>query len=166
MSNIYLVGLPGSGKTTIGKLFAKKLNKKFVDLDKYIVNREEKTISMLFEEGEEVFRKAETDSLKEIIENFNDYIVATGGGVVETPENIELLKKQPVIYLYRPIPLILSTLNAEKRPLLKNNPDKLYEIWRRRKSKYEEVATFKVRNNRGFRYCVDKLLKINLDKIC
>jgi shikimate kinase len=162
MNNVYLIGLPGSGKSTIGKLYAKKINKKFIDLDKYIVNREKKTIPMLFEEGEAVFRKAETEALKEITEKFSGCIVATGGGIIETPENIELLKKQTVIYLYRPIPLILSTLNADKRPLLKNNPEKLYEIWRRRKSGYEEAATYKIRNNRGFRHCVDKLLKLNL----
>jgi shikimate kinase len=122
MNNVYLIGLPGSGKSTIGKLYAKKINKKFIDLDKYIVNREKKTIPMLFEEGEAVFRKAETEALKEITEKFSGCIVATGGGIVETPENIELLKKQTVIYLYRPIPLILSTLNADKRPLLKIIP--------------------------------------------
>lgn len=163
MNNIYLVGLPGSGKSTIGKFYAKRINKKFIDLDKYIVMREKKPVAELFEEGESVFRKAETEALKDIITNFENYIVATGGGIVETPENIILLKQETVIFLYRPINMILNTINPEKRPLLKNNPNKIYEIWHRRKAKYKAVATYKVRNNRGLRHCVNELLKLNIN---
>lgn len=162
MNNIFLIGLPGCGKTTIGKQYAKKTGKKFIDLDKYVSLRENNTIAKLFEKGEPFFRKIETEALKEIIKNFEDYVIATGGGVVETPENIDLLKKQTVIYIYRPLCLILKTLNTDKRPLLKNDPDKLYEIWKRRKPKYEEAATYKIRNNRGIRHCIEKMLKLNI----
>ena len=91
MKNIYLVGMPGCGKSTIGKKISEELAIEFLDLDDYIVSYSKRSIADMFQEGEKVFRNAETNCLKEVSKKEN-LIVATGGGVVVTPENIEIMQ--------------------------------------------------------------------------
>ena len=98
--NIALVGMMGCGKTTIGKLIAKDLNFSFIDTDKLIVEKENRSINKIFEEnGEEYFREIETSILIKTLNNDNQ-IISTGGGIIKKDENIKLLKeKSIVIYL-------------------------------------------------------------------
>ena len=91
-SNIVLIGMPGCGKTTVGKVLAKKLNYKFCDMDLYIQQMTKKTIKELFEPGEENFRDFETKACEELAK-LNNTIIASGGGVVKREKNIEILKK-------------------------------------------------------------------------
>ncbi|MBQ3420901.1 MAG: AAA family ATPase, partial [Romboutsia sp.] len=84
---IILIGFMGVGKTTIGKIIAKKLKLNFVDMDNYIEKREGKSISKIFEAyGEQHFRKLESESLKDLIKSDN-IVISTGGGIVTTKEN-------------------------------------------------------------------------------
>ena len=78
---VFLIGMPGCGKTTIGKVLAKELNYTFYDMDKYIVDISGKEVHELFNEGEEVFRKWETEACKELSKKRNS-IISTGGGEV------------------------------------------------------------------------------------
>lgn len=79
--NIVLIGYMGCGKSSIGKSLAKKLRKKYLDLDDYIENREGKTVYDIFKnDGEIYFRKKETIYLKELIENRDNIIISLGGG--------------------------------------------------------------------------------------
>ena len=96
--NIFFVGLMGSGKTTIGKLLALKLKKKFYDTDQEIEKKSGVKISTIFElEGEEGFRKRESQMIDELTEK--NIVLATGGGVVINAENCALLKSRgKVIY--------------------------------------------------------------------
>ena len=75
MNNIYLIGMPGCGKTTIGMEVAAKLGVELIDLDRAIVEREGRTIPEIFEDGEAVFRKAETEALKEIASKENSLVL-------------------------------------------------------------------------------------------
>ena len=98
--NIFFVGLMGAGKTTIGKLLAKKLKKTFYDTDHEIEKKLGVKVSVIFElEGEEGFRKRETQMIDELTQK-KDIILATGGGAVLSEENRRLLKERgKVIYL-------------------------------------------------------------------
>jgi len=156
---IFIIGMPGSGKTTIGRILAKRLKYEFLDLDKLIVKDNKKSIIELFELGEDVFRLSEHEALKSVSENIN-CVVSTGGGIIEKNENLEILKKGTVILILRSLKNIQSTLNTEKRPLIKNNPDKLNELYIKRKNKYFKAADYIITNNSNLYRSVDKIVKI------
>ncbi len=88
---IVIIGMPGSGKTTIGKILSKELNLKFYDMDEYIQETRSKTIMELFENGEDYFRDIETEACRELADKSN-VLISTGGGVVKRKENIYILK--------------------------------------------------------------------------
>src|SRR5450830_739351 len=120
--SIFLVGLRGAGKTTIGRALAKKLNKRFVDSDHEIESRTGATIPVIFEiEGEESFRRREADVIRELSAQ-QDIVLATGGGAILRAETREYLKQRgTVIYLRAGINQILQRTGRDKnRPLLQN----------------------------------------------
>jgi len=138
--NIVLTGLMGSGKTTVGRLLSNKLNKKFIDTDEWIENEEKLSINEIFSSfGESYFRNLETKAIKKICVAENQ-IISTGGGTVEKPENIEILKNNSIIfYLYAPASELYKRIKDEKnRPLLNNsNPEEtLYNLLNKRKDFY------------------------------
>ena len=118
--NIFFVGLMGAGKTTIGKLLAKKLKKTFFDTDHEIEKKLGVKVSVIFElEGEEGFRKRETQMIDELTQK-KDIILATGGGAVLSEENRRMLKERgKVIYLNaKPQNLAKRMAHDKDRPLL------------------------------------------------
>ena len=112
--NIALIGMAGSGKTTIGLQLAQMLNRRFVDMDEEIVKAAGKSITEIFDEdGEEVFRTLETQVLREFAPQ-SGLIIATGGGVVTRERNLPLLRKNSrIVRLVRPI----EDLPSDGRPL-------------------------------------------------
>ena len=158
MANLYLVGLPGAGKTTVGRIVSRRLNLRFVDLDRLITEREGATISELYHADEKAFRRKETEALVWVNENLDRCVVATGGGIVETPENLELLRKEKVLYVVRHPRSILTTLNTEKRPVFHDDPNRIYPIARRRVPLYESIADARVTNNRSLHSCIGRVL--------
>ncbi len=146
MKNIYLVGMPGCGKTTIGNIVADNLGIPFMDLDRYIVDREGRTIPEIFKEGESVFRKAETDALK-AVSNTENLLVATGGGIVTVEENINIMKSTgKIIFIDASADFILNQSSLEGRPLL-NDKDRIYELYKSRISLYRRAADYTVSND-------------------
>jgi len=142
--NIYLVGLMGAGKTTIGKLLAKRLDKTFVDADHELEARTGVRIPVIFEiEGETGFRQREARVLEELV-RLDDVVLATGGGVVLHPDNRALLVSHGlVIYLRaQPHDLWRRTRHDRNRPLLQTaNPlEKLRQLYTLRDPLYTEVA--------------------------
>ena len=147
--NIFFVGLMGSGKTTIGKLLAKKLNKTFYDTDLEIEKKLGVKVSVIFElEGEEGFRKREAQMINELTQK-NNIILATGGGAVLNESNRALLKARgKVIYLNaKPDNLARRMEHDKDRPLLQKG-DNIVAILRRlhqeRHPLYLSVASFVV----------------------
>ncbi|OQX80783.1 MAG: shikimate kinase [Candidatus Omnitrophica bacterium 4484_70.1] len=127
--NIYLVGFMGTGKTTVGKILAKKLKKEFIEMDEEIEKREGKKIVDIFRLfGEPYFRKVEKEVLKEIASCFN-LVVSCGGGVVVDRENLRILKESGIVICLKAKPSIIyeRTKKTEERPLL-NVPKPLKKI--------------------------------------
>lgn len=122
--SVYLIGLPGSGKTTIGRKLAEMLNLPFFDLDSEIEKETGSKIAELFESvGESLFREAERKCLQHFIKT-GDFILATGGGTVCYHDNMNrMLASGTVVFLNPPPEEILRRLNSEetqKRPLFSN----------------------------------------------
>ena len=147
-NNIFFVGLMGAGKTTIGKLLAKKLKKTFYDTDHEIEKKLGVKVSVIFElEGEEGFRKRETQMIDELT-NKKDIILATGGGAVLSEKNRRLLKERgKVIYLNaKPQHLAKRMAFDKDRPLLQqgNMLDTLNNLYKERHPLYLGVSSFVV----------------------
>lgn len=125
---IVLVGYMGSGKTTIGKLLAKKLKISFLDLDEVIEERLEDSISNIFNgKGEIFFRKKEHEYLNDVLSQKNNFILSTGGGTPCYSGNMDTMLELAdyVFYLKISIPGLVKRLIFEKehRPLIKNIDD-------------------------------------------
>ena len=144
MLNIYLVGLMGAGKTTVGRQLAKKLGRPFFDSDHEIVARTGVPIPTIFEiEGEEGFRRRESLAIAELTSG-TDIVLATGGGVVLSPENRRRLHDTGwVVYLNVPPAMLFERTRLDRnRPLLRvENPlGKLEELHALRDPLYRETA--------------------------
>jgi shikimate kinase len=146
VSNIFFVGLMGAGKTTVGRVLAKNLDKKFYDTDCEIERRTGVRIPVIFElESEAGFRKREVAMIEELSQMQN-IVLATGGGAVLAQENRDNLKKNGiVIYLRANVhELWLRTRNDKNRPLLQrcDARAKLEQLFKERDPLYCEIATY------------------------
>ena len=111
--NIYLVGMMGSGKTTVGELLAKEMGYKFFDTDSLITQIAGKSIPDIFaEDGEPAFRVLESQVLGEI-SSYTRLVVATGGGIVIDPQNWSYLHQGLVIWLDVPISILVARLQSD-----------------------------------------------------
>jgi len=142
--NIFLVGLMGAGKTTIGRQIANELSLDFFDSDHEIENRTGVTITHIFDiEGEAGFRKRETAMLNELTEK-KGIVLATGGGAILKAENRQfLMSRGTTIYLYANIDTLVERTSKDRnRPLLQTeNPrEKLQELFDIRDPLYRETA--------------------------
>lgn len=121
MTRILLIGFMAAGKTTLGKALARELGLQFIDLDHYIESRYHCTVSQLFaERGEEVFRQIERNMLHEVAE-FEDVIIATGGGTPCFYDNMEYMNAQGItVFLDASIDVIYTRLTIARvqRPLV------------------------------------------------
>ena len=134
-TNIVLIGMPGSGKTTIGKLLAEDIGFEFIDTDDEIIKRENKSIPEIFSEvGEAGFRKIENEVIKSVALK-QGAVIATGGGAVLNSENTELLCENGRIYFIdRPLECLTATSD---RPLSSNRTD----LEKRYKERYPIYCT-------------------------
>jgi shikimate kinase len=120
---IFLVGMMGSGKTTVGRQLAVQLGYTFVDLDEYIAQREGKSIAALFEqEGQEQFRLKERQALEAVVQEYGKAVIATGGGAPCFFDNMQLINESgKSFFLDVPAEELLQRLLASDlslRPLL------------------------------------------------
>ncbi len=140
-SNIVLVGMPGSGKTTIGRALAQKTGKAFVDTDDMIVSSCGDIPTIFRSRGEAFFRDIEAEKVKEA-SLLSGTVIATGGGAVLRPENIDALKHNGVIFfLDRPVEDILPTAD---RPL-SSDYDALKKRYEERYGRYLEVSDYVIK---------------------
>ncbi|MCA1058144.1 shikimate kinase [Rossellomorea aquimaris] len=139
MKPIFFIGFMGVGKTTIGKRLGEVLNLPVIDMDQYIEDKEGKSIKDIFHQhGERYFRDLETKVLQEL--GKEKAIITTGGGVVESKENREFLRRNDsVFHLTCPFDVLWGRLEGDQdRPLVqKNSKDSLMELFDRRLPLYE-----------------------------
>jgi len=136
---IVLVGPMGSGKTTLGKKLAKELGLEFLDTDKLVAGEHGAITKIFGTRGEDYFRSLETKALAEALQK--PAVVATGGGVVISETNRNLIAGHHVIFLDTSAEHVIGKINLSKRPLLKDNPDRWDEIYNQRLPLYKSVAT-------------------------
>ena len=153
MENIILIGMPGSGKSTVGKMLAEKLGKQFIDADAEIEKQAGISIPSIFEsQGETGFRKIETDVLAQIGKQ-SGLVIATGGGCVTQARNYPHLHQNgTIVWLKRDI----GKLPTNGRPLSQSGSlDKMFAI---RKPLYEAFSDFSVCNNGAAESTVNAIL--------
>lgn len=155
MSNIILIGMPGSGKTTVGQILAERTGKEFMDADALIIQKAGCSIPEIFSaQGEAGFRELETQVLQEI-GKASASVIATGGGCVTRPENYPLLHQNGSIFcLEREI----TSLSTDGRPL--SQAMALEEMYRIRKPLYEQFADDTIENNTSADAAVNKILAL------
>ncbi len=142
---LYLIGMPGCGKSTLGKKLAEKLNYEFIDMDTYIEKQACMFIDEIFEAyGEEYFRALETNVLKDF-NNMDNVIIATGGGVIKNKNNKKLMAGK-CIYLHASLEDLKIRLEHSDiiRPLLQTKT--VEEIYNERKELYAYFADITVDN--------------------
>ena len=143
--NIVLIGFMGSGKTTVGIRLSYRMRKSIEDTDKLIERREKRTIREIFaQDGEEHFRKLETEMLRDAVAKLKNQIISVGGGTPIKEENRKLLKQLGMVVYFRVKPeTVCKRLKHDTaRPLLQcENPmDKVTELLEQRKEAYEACA--------------------------
>lgn len=141
---IYLVGFMGCGKTTVGRMLARRLGWRFSDLDEEIEARAQMTISEIFERfGEEQFRQLEHEALKRRIADIArgvPWVVAVGGGCFAQPRNYQLISDNGVsIWLDAPLEMLRARVaQSSSRPLARD-PAKFEELYHARRPFYEKA---------------------------
>lgn len=155
MENIVLIGMPGSGKTSVGALLAQRTGKQFADADALIVELAGKPIPQIFaEDGEEVFRRWETQALSQLGKR-SGMVIATGGGCVTREVNHSMLHQNGTIFcLERDI----KKLPTDGRPL--SQTGKLSEMYQIRKPLYDRFADHHIDSNGTVDAAAEQILKI------
>ena len=140
-TNVYLIGMMGSGKSTIGTILADRLEHQFFDTDVLIEQVSGRSVAELFEQSSEnAFRQLETQVLREL-SGYLRKLIATGGGIVVTPENWGHLRSGIIIWLDVPVEVLSARLaNDTTRPLLKGDLDsKLNDLFADRSFLYSQA---------------------------
>ena len=152
--NIILVGMPGSGKTTVGNLLAEMTGRNVIDTDEMITSSQGRTPSeIITSDGEEKFRQIEHEEVKNA-GKMSGMIISTGGGVVTRHENFDQLRQNGKIFF---IHRSLNKLPTDDRPL--SQKTKLEEMYRTRLPLYREICDFEVSNDTTPEECAAEILK-------
>ena len=152
--NILLIGMPGCGKTTIGKALAQKLGRPLADVDEKIIEEAGCSIPHIFAtEGEEGFRVREHRALAQIAKE-SGQVISAGGGIVTRPENRDPMEENSVVVWLR---RDLDKLPTDGRPVSQSVPRE--ELYRRRVPLYEAMAQVTVDNNGTVEDTVDEIIR-------
>ena len=156
--NIVLIGMPGCGKTTIGRLLAHRLCRSFIDIESYIEKQEGCTINSIFHQGEEVFRRLEAEAVL-ALEAVKASVITTGGGIVKNALNMKSLHKNGIIvYIDRSIEDIAGDIDISTRPLLANGADRLVQLYTERHELYQKYSDFTVENKGTVAAAVENII--------
>lgn len=159
---VVLIGMPGCGKTTIGKILAEELKYNFCDMDEYIEDISGESIKELFKKGEEVFRDFESLGCEKLSKKKN-MVISAGGGVIKRQKNIDLFRNESIIiFIDRPIENIIIDIDTSSRPLLAEGKEKLYNLFEERYDLYKKYCNIRVVNDG---YLKDVILQIKREVI-
>ncbi|SHI36581.1 shikimate kinase [Dethiosulfatibacter aminovorans DSM 17477] len=159
MKNIALIGMMGSGKTTLAEMLAEKMKLDYCCADEYLEEKYNRSIPDIFEkDGEDGFRKLESEAIRDLAKRRN-IIIATGGGVILREENIDTLRENGfiIIFLNRSIESILKDITTENRPLIKEDKNRLLKIYSEREHLYKEYSDIIINNHDCLDETLDKL---------
>lgn len=157
IKQIFLIGMMGSGKSTIGSILADKLDWTFIDIDTELEKDHSLSIGDMFKNGEDKFRTYETEKLEQIV--LKDHIVcATGGGIVLEDSNYRILDQSFCVYLDTSLETLHKRIkNDNSRPLLSvgNKKDLMRDIFNDREERYKSLSKLNVNTD-----------NINIDDSC
>lgn len=159
--HIFLTGMMGSGKSTLGRELAESLGVAFVDIDELIVTNEGISIPEIFEQrGEEGFRRAETNALRHVCRS-KTCVAATGGGIVLRDENVSLMRSAGIIVLLdRPLEEMIRDVRQDGRPnLAGDKEERMRALYAERKERYHACSDLAFNNTGGAFMAVKRLLK-------
>lgn len=160
MSNIVLIGMPGAGKTTIGRKLHKLLDRPVLDSDDQVIKETGRSVKDLFQEGEDVFRAAETAAIKTLSET-DGIIISCGGGVVKRPENIAYLQQNgKIFFLNRDLEAIAGSVDKTSRPLLNSAEDRLTQLYRERMPLYLKYSDYAIPVNEDFDQTAAQIVRL------
>ena len=144
--NIVLIGMMGSGKTTIGRILEHQLALPFVDVDSKIEIAAGMSIPEIFEQGEEVFRQLEACEIEKIAKCMPS-VISTGGGVILQEKNMQKLKENGIVFfLNRPIKAVVADIALKDRPMLDNRIERVLEIYEERLPLYQKYADYEIKS--------------------
>ena len=164
--NIVLIGFRGTGKSTVGNLLAKRLERDFIDSDKYIESSTGKTIKCIFEEdGEEGFRKIETGIIAEL-SKVDNKVISAGGGAVLKEENVRNLKDNGFLVLLEATPEVIHNRIAQDKKTTQQRPsltdkkplDEIKHLIAKREHAYKNAADYTI--NSSYVSCEDIVTEI------
>lgn len=140
MKNLVLIGMPGSGKTKMGRILAEKFSLPLVDTDQMVVERAGKTILEIFaESGEQAFRDLETAAVQEAAA-LHGAVIATGGGVILRPENMAALRATGLVFFRDRSPAAIVGEDLTGRPLIGSDSERVYRLYKERLPLYQKYA--------------------------
>ncbi|MCF8002495.1 MAG: shikimate kinase [Halanaerobiales bacterium] len=160
---ISMIGFMASGKTTVGKILAEKLEYEFIDLDQYIEEITQMKVQEIFKQkGEKHFRFLEKIFLKKLLRQYEELVIAPGGGIVLDKENINLLKTISIPFLLKANPtIILERIeDISKRPLLdQDNPkETIVKLLNERERYYSQFSNVIETNHKTPEQIVEEIL--------
>lgn len=159
--HIFLIGMPGAGKTTVGKELAQHQGMEFYDLDAVIQEKTGKSIqNIIIYDGEEAFRHDEFEAITDIVNHKMPAVIATGGGTVLSEDTVKLMRESGfVVFIHRDVTQILDDLDMEIRPLLKESIEYIFRLYEERYPLYEKVSHVKVQNASTIADAVDQIVE-------
>ena len=160
--HIFLIGMQGCGKSSLGKRVARETGLSFADTDAMVAGSAGGTVNDFFARyGEETFRRAETGALVKLT-RMRPMMISTGGGTVMNPENRHIMRSWGMIVLIdRPLEDILTDIKLDRRPTLRDGGlEEVERVYRERISVYRQLADITLRNDQGYHMAVYTLSRI------
>lgn len=156
--NIWLIGMPGCGKTTFGSWVAQKTEREFVDADAYVQHLSGMTIAEMFERGEDFFRDEESEAIA-CLACRKGLVIATGGGAVLRDFNIDCMRLSgTTVFIDRAPSDIIADVDYASRPLLVQGAERVWRLYGERKDRYAAAAQITIANDTDEREVFDRIL--------
>jgi shikimate dehydrogenase len=158
-SNVVLIGMPGSGKSTVGRLLAERLGLGFADTDAMIEAAHGPIPALFAAQGEAVFRQYELDAAAEAA-GMMLTVISTGGGIVQTGAAMQALRKTGiVVYVDRPLSILLRETETDGRPLLAGGRGALVALYEKRHHLYRRYADIAAENTADAQRCAENIIR-------